>query len=198
MLLTRKPTAPPAEPRKFWLRKPAPATSTATPPAASPASPSPPEHLAFPDLDERETLFVVEYVARSGTRGAGADAALAAGYSNGNRDAAHSMASRLLRRPAVLRAIKDETGRKIAAAAPTGVAVLEHLALNARSEQVRLSAANSLVDRGYGVPVSRNANLNLNATTTVEQLLDKLDRQDQGTVGPQIIEGSARQVRGPG
>lgn len=183
------------------FRRPAPASSAPAavlPPTTNPAPPPlgpPAQQLEFPDLDEREILFVVEFVARSGTRGAGADAALAAGYSNGNRDAAHSMASRLLRRPAVLRAIKDEVGRRIAASAPLGVAVLEQLALNARSEQVRLSAANSLVDRGYGVPMSRNANLNLNATTTVEQLLEKLDRQDQDTATPRTIEGSARRVR---
>jgi len=163
----------------------------AAPPVASPARP-PAAELAFAELDERESLFVVEYAARSGTRGAGADAALAAGYSNGSRDAAHSMASKLLRRPRVLRALKEEVGCKLAASAPLGVAVLEHLALNAKSEQVRLSAANSLVYRGYGVPMSRNANLNLNATTTVEQLLDKLDRQAQPR---STIEGTARPAR---
>lgn len=138
----------------------------------------------FEELNEREALFVVEYVARSGTRGAGAEAALAAGYSSsGNRDAAHSTASRLLRRPAVLRAIKDETGRKLAAAAPRGVAVLENLAEGARSEQVRLAAANSLIDRGYGPVVSRNANTNLNVNTGIEALLQKVEEaKKQGII----------------
>jgi phage terminase small subunit len=174
MLLRRntpQAAAAPATHKPKWQR-PTPIATSAASTTAAPDLPS------FEGLSERESLFVVEYASRSGTRGAGADAALAAGFSNGNRDAAHSMASKLLRRPHVLRALKDETGRKIAAAAPVGVAVLAYLAINARSEQVRLSAANSLVDRGYGVPMSRNANLNLNATTTVEQLLDKLDRQE--------------------
>src|ERR1019366_2811177 len=80
---------------------------------------------AFAALDQRESLFVVEYVTRSGTPGAGADAALAAGYSNGNRNAAHSMASRLLRRPSVLKALREEVGGRLASAAPLGAAVLE-------------------------------------------------------------------------
>ncbi len=144
---------------------------------------------SFSELDEREALFVVEYVARSGTAGAGADAALAAGYSNDNRNAAHSMASRLLRRPAVLRAIKDETGRRLASAAPLGVAVLESLARSARSEQVRLAAANALIDRGFGPVVSRNASTNLNVSAGVEDLLDRLDRAEAGKrAQPHVID----------
>ena len=159
------------------LRKKQPVPNThAAPPAEVPS---------FSELDEREALFVVEFVARSGTPGAGADAALAAGYSNGNRNAAHSMASRLLRRPPVLRAIKDETGRRIAAAAPLGIAVLENLAQSARSEQVRLAAANSLLDRGYGPVMSKNASVNVNTNTSLEDLLDKLDREEKS----KTIEG---------
>jgi phage terminase small subunit len=130
----------------------------------------------FQDLDSREARFVVEFVIRSGTLGAGADAALAAGYSNGNRDAAHSMASRLLRRPKVLKAIQDETGRRIASAAPLGIAVLETLARSARSESVRLSAARDLVDRGYGPVMSRNANLNVD--TSLEDMIKALEKQE--------------------
>ena len=176
----------------MFLRRKTPALGTATL-AVAPDLPS------FEGLSERESLFVVEYTSRSGTRGAGADAALAAGFSNGNRDAAHSMASKLLRRPHVLRAIKDETGRRIAASAPLGVAVLEQLAQTARSEQVRLAAANSLVDRGFGPVVSRNANLNLNAKTTVEELLEQLDRgaapPSSDRRQPITIEQPARVVR---
>jgi hypothetical protein len=79
------------------------------------------------------------------------------------------------------------------------VAVLEQLAQSAKSEQVRLAAANSLVDRGYGVPLSRNANLNLNATATVEQLLDKLDRHEERSSGParpKIIDARPSRVSG--
>jgi hypothetical protein len=130
-------------------------------------------------LDEREALFVMEYVARSGTTGAGADAALAAGYSNGNRNAAHSMASRLLRRPHVLRAIKEECGHRLASSAALGVSVLENLARSARSEQVRLSAANSLIDRGYGPVVSRSATANINASCPIDELLDRVERQER-------------------
>jgi hypothetical protein len=150
-------------------------------------------------LDARESLFVVEFVARSGTRGAGAEAALAAGYSNGNRDAAHSMASRLLRRAHVLRALREEVGRRLAASAPLGVAVLESLAQSARSEQVRLSAAQSLIDRGYGTPLSRTANLNVN--TSVEDFIAAIDLREReetqlaSAVRGRVIEGSAVKER---
>jgi hypothetical protein len=87
------------------------------------------------------------------------------------------MASRLLRRPAVLKAIRDEVGRRLTAAAPLGVAVLESLARSARSEQVRLSAARELVDRGFGPVISRNANLNV--STSVEDMLFALDARDE-------------------
>jgi len=195
MFLNRKLTTPPAGPRKFMLRKPV-ATSSTTASVPPPATvvEQPPDLPTFQELDEREALFVVEYVARSGTRGAGADAALAAGYSNGNRDAAHSMASRLLRRPTVLRAIKGETGRRIAAAAPLGVAVLESLAQSARSEQVRLAAANSLVDRGHGPVISRNANANLNVNTSLEDLLERLDRQERAPTQPPTIDMTPRRT----
>lgn len=168
----------------FRRSSPAAVTPTTSGTAAVTTPPS------FSGLNERESLFVVEYVARSGTVGAGADAALAAGYSNGNRNAAHSMASRLLRRPAVLRAIKEETGQRIAAAAPLGIAVLEALAQSARSEQVRLAAANSLVDRGYGPVVSRSANLNVG--TSIEDLIDKVDQQEREKA--KTIDGEAIDV----
>lgn len=155
------------------------------PPATTSDTPTP-SLPSFEGLNEKEGRFVVAYVALSGTRGVGADAALAAGFGNGNRNAAHARASELLRRPHVLRAIKGETGRRIAASAPLGVAVLEQLAQSARSEQVRLAAANSLVDRGYGPVVSKNANANLNVNTSLEALLDKLDRHEAGPRAPSV------------
>src|SRR6185436_18935040 len=85
----------------------------------------------FSGLDARETRFVVEYVIRGGERGAGAAAVLESGYGCNSRDAAHAMASKLLRRPPILKAIKDELGRKLTSAAVLGVAVLEQLAKSA-------------------------------------------------------------------
>jgi|SRR5579859_1680287 len=154
------------------------------------------EAPSFPDLDDREAKFVVEYIIRSGTVGAGADAALAAGYSaSGNRDGAHSMASRLLRRPTVLKAIREEVGRRIAAAAPLGLAVLENLARSSRSDQVRLAAARDLIDRGYGPVVSRNASSNLNVSTSIEDILRALDKQEAAQHRQEgsgtVIEGKA-------
>lgn len=145
----------------------------------------------FPELNEREALFVAHYAMSSGAPCTGANAALAAGYSNGNRDAAHSMASRLLRRPAVLRAIKEELGRRITSSAVAGVATLEQLAQSARSEQVRLAAANSLIDRGYGPVMSRSANTNVNLNGGIESLLKKAKEAHMAgliTLDPAAIE----------
>ena len=181
-------SATPSTPATGAIARPSP-FGKKSPPATSAAPPALPDLPSFPDLDEREALFVVAYVSRSGTPGAGADAALEAGYSNGNRNAAHSMASKLLRRPHVLRAVKSETGQRLAASAPLGVAVLEQLARGARSEQVRLAAANSLIDRGYGPVVSKNANTNVNVNTSMEALLERLENQDRERakgVGPII------------
>ena len=57
----------------------------------------------------------------------------------------------------VLAVLRDEISKKLSAAASLGVNVLIDLAQTAGSENVRLSAARELVDRGYGPVMSRNA-----------------------------------------
>ena len=75
----------------------------------------------------------------------------------------------------MLQQLRDELTRKLNAGAALGVQTLIDLCQNARSEQVRLSAANALIDRGYGAIVSRSAAVQ--AHTSIEDFLAMLDRQ---------------------
>jgi hypothetical protein len=139
----------------------------------------PPDTVMLADLSERQAAFVREYVERGGRPGAGADAAVAAGYAQPGREgraAARVRASELLRNEKVLRFLRDELTRKLNAGAALGVQTLVDLCQNARSEQVRLSAARELVDRGHGPIVSRNASIV--AKTSVEDLLARLDSRE--------------------
>jgi hypothetical protein len=135
-----------------------------------------PETVTIGDLSERQRAFVREFVERGGRPGAGPDAAVAAGYARpgrAGRAAARVRAFELLRNPEVLQVLRDELTRKLNAGAALGVATLIDLCQNARSEQVRLSAANSLIDRGHGPVISRNATIR--ASVSVEDLLERLD-----------------------
>jgi phage terminase small subunit len=137
------------------------------------------QSVTMTDLTDRQAAFVREYVERGGKAGAAADAAVAAGYAQpgaAGRGAARVRAFELLRNTNVLQVLRDELTRKLSAGAALGVHTLIDLCQNARSEQVRLSAANSLIDRGFGPVMSRNATLH--ASTTVEDFLDMLDSQN--------------------
>ncbi|MDE2183480.1 MAG: terminase small subunit [Alphaproteobacteria bacterium] len=141
---------------------------------------APPQTVMFDDLTAKQSRFVCEFVERGGKPGDAADAAVAAGYArpgHAGRAAARSRAHELLRTPAVLKALHEERARRLSAGAVLGVRTLMDLCQNARSEQVRLSAAKELVDRGHGPVVSRNASLNV--TTTIEDVLDQLDAQEK-------------------
>jgi phage terminase small subunit len=138
------------------------------------------ESVTFTDLSDRQAIFVREYVERGGRTGAAVDAAIAAGYARSGRSgraAARSRAYELMRNPKVLSALRDELTRKLNAGAALGVATLMDLCQNARSEQVRASCANSLIDRGYGPVVSKNATIHANIT--VEDMLAKLDAAEK-------------------
>jgi hypothetical protein len=86
-----------------------------------------------------------------------------------------------------LQFLRDELTRKLNAAAALGVGVLEDLAMNARSEQVRLGAARELVDRGYGPVMSRNATIT--ARVGIEDLLAQLDAREKDQPAGSILEG---------
>ena len=137
--------------------------------------------VTLSDLSERRAAFVREYVERGARPGAGPDAAVAAGYAKPGprgRAAARVRASELLRNPDVLQVLRNELTRKLNVGAALGVQVLMDLCQNARSEQVRLTAANSLIDRGFGPVMSRNATIY--ASTSIEDILERLDEKGIG------------------
>lgn len=156
----------------------------------SPTQPLPtPETVTLADLSERQAAFVREYIERGGRAGSAASAAQAAGYARpgaAGRAAARVRASELLRNPKILQFLRDELTRKLNAGAALGVQTLIDLCQSARSEQVKLSAARELIDRGYGPVVSRNATIHAN--TSVEDLLARLDAQDAALAGSPTID----------
>jgi phage terminase small subunit len=155
----------------------------------------PSEPVTLADLSERQARFVREYVERGGRPGAAADAAVAAGYARpgkAGRAAARVRGSELLRNPKVLQALRDELARKLTAGAALGVQTLTDLCLNARSEQVRLSAANSLIDRGHMPVMSRNATVQ--TKLSVEDWLEMIDAKEKAreaelaTIDGEVLE----------
>jgi hypothetical protein len=148
--------------------------------------------VTFADLSERQARFVREYVERGGRPGAAADAAVAAGYARAGkagRAAARVRAYELLRNPKVLNLLRDELARRLSAGAALGVQTMVDLCQNARSEQVRLSAARELVDRGYGPIVSRNATIH--ASTSVEDMIEMLDAKEAAMRQEPAIDAQA-------
>jgi phage terminase small subunit len=158
------------------------------------ALPSAPVTLA--DLSDRQARFVREFVERGGRPGAAADAAVAAGYARAGRagrPAARVRASELLHNETVLRFLRDELTRKLNAGAALGVQVLIDLAEHARSEQVRLSAARELVDRGHMPIMSRSAVVK--TELTIEDYIEALDHRNAAAraqvIDGQIVESTA-------
>lgn len=97
-------------------------------------------------LSDRQRNFVRAFV-RNGANGT--QAAITAGYSERG---AGVTAHRLLRTPAVLAFLREETERVLNAGIAIGADVLVKLATAAKSESVRLQAATALLDRG-GLPL---------------------------------------------
>ena len=99
------------------------------------------------DLTARQLGFVKAYVKLGGMNAT--QAAIAAGYSGkGDRNGAAVAASRLLQRPVIIQAIREEVERTLRAGVALGASVLEQLAREGKSESVRLQAAQALLDRG--------------------------------------------------
>lgn len=98
-------------------------------------------------LSAREDRFVQELL--SGARKG--ESAIRAGYSPHTASIA---ASRLLNREHVLDAIRRGAEKRIIAGVAIGASVLAELAEKAKSEDVRLRAAQALLDRG-GLPLVR-------------------------------------------
>jgi len=98
-------------------------------------------------LTHKQQAFVRSYVRLGGMNAT--QAALAAGYSGKDGGAGAGVAaSRMLQKPHILHAIREETERTLRAGVAQGAQVLLDLASNAQSESVRLQAATALLDRG--------------------------------------------------
>lgn len=135
------------------------------------------------DLTPQQRDFVIALIESDGHKGAEADAALAAGYGNGVRDSAKRAARDLLKNPRVMATLKAELKKRFDAAAVLGFRTLVELATSARSESVRLSAANSLIDRSMlGPVVSKNATIT--AHTSVDDLILELDSAETARQRP--------------
>lgn len=96
---------------------------------------------AFPKLSFKQVGFVCYYVANGGAKKA---AAIAAGYAPAS---AHVEAHRLLQNITVLQAIQHLSVVSFAAALPGAVRTVSTLSTGAKSEYVRLQAAESVLDR---------------------------------------------------
>ena len=101
------------------------------------------------DLTQKQAAFVAAYVANGGK---GTDAAITAGYAQAS---AHTEQHRLLANPKIQQEILKETLNQLGLAAPQALQTVMRLTNNARSEYVRLSAAQDLLDRAGFRPPDR-------------------------------------------
>lgn len=169
-------------------------------PAAVVRSGPRPGRVTLETLAPRKRAFLMCYLEllESGNAGPGAgpDAVQAAGISVGNRNSARVRAFEFLRDPDVLAVIRDEMTKRLAAGAAIGVAILTDLALNAKSESVKLQAASQLVDRSpIGPVISRSAAVTANVT--LEDMLEQLDGQESAAEIPPgggVIDGEVIDV----
>lgn len=101
-------------------------------------------------LTPRQRIFVTDYIA---TQGNGSEAARRAGVSEAS---AHVVASRWLRAPAVIDALRTAIGARYVTIAPAMQAQMLKLAISSKSDFVKQQAAKDLLDRaGVAAPVDR-------------------------------------------
>lgn len=118
-----------------------------------------PDERQFPHLTELQERFVHAYVANGGKLSA---AAKTAGYA---AKSGHVEAHRLMRKPAVIRAIYDATALSMGAHLPAALNKLAKLSDKAKSEYVQLEASKDLLDRaGLAAPKKVNVAGSLNVT----------------------------------
>jgi len=113
----------------------------------------------FPDLTDKEEAFVHALLATGGKLKA---SAIKAGYSPRS---AQVTASRLARKPAVLRAIQTASVQALGALAPQAIGKLAQLGMKAKSEYVQLEASKDILDRiGMVAPkqITVGGHLNVN------------------------------------
>lgn len=113
----------------------------------------------FPNLTEKEEAYVWQYLANGGKQAA---AAKAAGYAPSS---AAVTASRIMRKPSILRAIHEASVMTLGAHAPKAIAQVAKLASGAKSEYVRLEASKDILDRvGLSAPKAIKVGGSLNVS----------------------------------
>ena len=105
------------------------------------------EERHFPDITAMEEAFVWQLLANGGKL---KQAAIKAGYA---KTSAAVSASRISRKPQVVRALKEAAVIAMGGHIPAALAKLAKLGLSAKSEHVQLSASQDILDRvGLSAP----------------------------------------------
>ncbi len=101
----------------------------------------------FPDITDKEEAFVWALLANGGKLGA---AAVTAGYA---KTSAKVSASRISRKPAVVRALREAGAIALGGLVPSAIGQVMKLSMRANSEHVRLAASQDVLDRvGLAAP----------------------------------------------
>ena len=122
--------------------------------------------------DPREAAFVAALFDLGGPQH-GTEAAMRAGYASTPDEAARAAAF-LLGSTRISRCIVGEIKARFDVAAGAAFSTLLSICVNGRSEQARISAAQEILNRSLGPIPSRS--VSITAQTTIEDLLDRLDR----------------------
>jgi phage terminase small subunit len=120
-------------------------------------------------LTLREKVFVAQYEALGGGKGAGKPAAIAAGYSE---NSAHVMACRLLQREPVQREIQKREKARLRSLFPKALDVLEEI-LDSPEHKDRLKAVGQVLNR-VDPAVATTAHLSDINVTVRQQTTDEL------------------------
>lgn len=114
------------------------------------------------DLTPMQRSFVDLFLESDGSRKAATEAARAAGCGP-TTEKARAAAREMLRNPRVCAVLNSEVRKRFDSEVVTALKTLADLSSSAKSEQVRLSAAQAILDRSSIGPImSRNANVNVN------------------------------------
>ena len=136
--------------------------------------------------DPREAAFVAALFDLGGPQH-GAEAAMRAGYAATPDEAARAAAF-LLGSTRIARCIVGEIKSRFDVAAGAAFSTLLSICVNGRSEQARISAAQEILNRSLGPIPSRS--VFVTAHTTIEDLLDRLDRPKGDTSNSKIGQES--------
>ncbi len=131
---------------------------------------------ALEGLTEKQQAFVTHLV----ETGSAEESVRAAGYSTNN---IHVAKHQLLNNPRIQKAISNLTLERLASLAPRAVSVVESLAVSAKSEYVRLQAAQDLLDRAGFKPPERvdhrvSADLTVHLDLGVNQPVDSYIQEE--------------------